>query len=360
MLTFIIFIIVLGILVLVHELGHFVVAKKSGMKVEEFGFGFPPRLFGFKKGETTYSINWIPFGGFVKVMGEDGQNPNDPRSFAAAKASTRANVLVAGVVMNVLLAVVLLSIANGVGLRVGLIEGDSAMQAEDVRVQVIQVAPGSPAEQAGLKVLDEIIAFSENGHRFELKTVEQVQDAILAHKGRDVILEIKNGDQINTKNIYVRSDPPLGEGAVGISLASTGVIRYPWYKAPWHGIIDTANITAYTAVGYGTIIKNLVTKGNPGMELSGPVGIAVVTGQAARIGFTYLMQFTALISVNLAILNIIPFPALDGGRLLFVVIEKLRRRPISKKVEAIVNSVGFALLIMLMIYVTTKDVLKFF
>ncbi|OGN05708.1 MAG: RIP metalloprotease RseP [Candidatus Yanofskybacteria bacterium RIFCSPHIGHO2_01_FULL_44_17] len=360
MLTTLIFIIVLGILVLVHELGHFILAKRAGMKVEEFGFGFPPRLFGIKRGETFYSLNLIPFGGFVKILGEDGQEQNNPRSFASAKVRTRAGVIVAGVVMNILLAVVLLAIGNAVGLRVGLIDDVSVRQAKDIKVQIIQVAPNSPAEQAGLKPLDEIAGFSVGQQLLGTSSVTEVQDFINKNLGKEVILLTKNGRDLIENKITPRANPPEGEGALGISLATTGIVRYSWYEAIGRGAMDTVNIFRYTVLGYATIIKNIFYTGSAGVELSGPVGIAVITGKAARLGFTYLMQFTALISVNLAVLNIIPFPALDGGRLLFIGIEKLKGRPVSRKVEATINAVGFALLIMLMIYVTTKDILKFF
>ena len=360
MLTLLIFIIVLSVLVFVHEFGHFIMAKRAGMKVEEFGFGFPPRLLGVKHGETTYSINAIPFGGFVKILGEDGQEQNNPRSFASAKAGIRAGVIIAGVVMNLLLAVALLSIGNAVGLRVGLVDEASVKQARDIKVQIIQVAAGSPAERSGLKPLDEIAGFKIGDRLSYTSSVEDVQDFINKNLGKEIIVLTRSGQELIEDKIIPRTNPPEGEGALGISLATTGVVSYPWYEAIGRGAMDTVNIFRYTVVGYATIIKNIFVTGKAGVELSGPVGIAVITGKAARLGFTYLMQFTALISVNLAVLNIIPFPALDGGRLLFIGIEKLKGRPVSRKIEATVNAIGFALLIMLMIYVTTKDIIKFF
>ena len=359
MLTLLIFIIVLSILVFVHEFGHFIVAKRAGMKVEEFGFGFPPRIFGIKRGETVYSINWIPFGGFVKIFGEDGQETNNPRSFAAGSAKVRATVIVAGVVMNIILAMVLLSVGNAVGLRVGLVDEEMIERAKDVKVQIIQVAASSPAEQAGLKVLDEIVGFRVGGETVKITKVEQVQEFVSKNIGREIVMLTAIGDEIIEKKLLPRIDPPEGEGALGISLAATGLVRYPWYEALGRGITDTVTIAGYTLAGYATIIKNLFVSGEAGVELSGPVGIAVITGKAARLGFTYLMQFMALISINLAILNIIPFPALDGGRLLFVGIEKLKGSPVSRKIENAVNTAGFALLIMLMIYITTKDIISF-
>ena len=348
--TALIFFVVIGILVFVHELGHFVTAKRAGMKVEEFGFGFPPRLFGVKKGETIYSVNAIPFGGFVKIMGEDGSERDNSRSFAGRPAHIRAIVIVAGVVMNLLLAILLLALGNAIGLRVGLDDKLTAI-ASDQQVQIIQVTPGSPAEEAGLKLFDALPEFV---------TVTAVQEFINANKGRAVTLQIKRGSEQLAVKLVPRSNPPPGEGAVGIALALTGVVRYPWYQAIYRGLADTYNITSQTALGYGTIIKNLFVTGQAGAELSGPIGIAVVTGQAVRLGFSYLLQLMALISVNLAILNIIPFPALDGGRLLFIGIEKLKGSPVPKQVEIAVNGIGFVLLILLMFYVTVKDVIKFF
>lgn len=359
MFTVIIFIIVLGVLVLAHEWGHFVMAKRAGMKVEEFGFGFPPRVFGVKKGETTYSLNLIPFGGFVKIFGEDGgeEAMKSAKSFSSKKASAKSGVIVAGVSMNLILAFVLLSFGNILGLRVSLENGNES--AKDLKVQIVQVIPNSPAALAKIEVLDEITGFKFNGQNFETKTTESIQNFINSHKGEQVVVKIKRGKELVEKEIAPRVNPPEGEGALGISMALTGVIKYPWYEAIYRGGQQTGILLINTFYGYGSIIKKVIIDGTPGAELSGPIGIAKFTGQAARIGFAYLIQLTAILSVNLAILNIIPFPALDGGRLLFIIIEKLKGSPISRKVETLTNSVGFALLILLMIYVTTKDVMRF-
>ncbi len=360
MLTAIIFIIVLSVLIFVHEFGHFIVAKRAGMKVEEFGFGFPPRLWGVKKGETTYSINWIPFGGFVKIFGEDGQGKNDRRSFASARVGIRVAVVVAGVLMNFLLAVVLLSVGNAVGLRVGLIDEIQTKQAKDVKIQIIQVAASSPAEKAGLMILDEIVGFRINGKETPVKNVEEVQNFIGQNKGREITVILRSGSQQKEKTLTPRANPPAGEGALGVSLAATGVIKYPWYRAIERGAMDSVSALQATAMGYAGIVKKLFTTGKTGAEISGPIGIAMITGQAARLGFSYLLQFVAIISINLMVLNIIPFPALDGGRLLFIGIEKIRGKPVPQKIENAVNTLGFALLLLLMVYVTTKDIVKFF
>lgn len=335
-------------------------ARRSGMKVEEFGFGFPPRLLGIKKGETIYSINWVPFGGFVKILGEDGDNRDNPRSFGAKPISARLKVVVAGVIMNFLFAILLLILGNFFGLRIGLFDEELVNQARDKKVQIIQIVSGSPAEKAGLSILDEIVGFEKDGILIETKTTEEVQKFTAQNKGMTLTLIIRNGKEVTRKEVETRLDPPPGEGSMGIVMALTGIVSYPWHEAIWRGAYDGVMISYNTAYTYGLLIKTLFSDGKLIGEVSGPVGIASITGQAARVGFSYLMQFVALISINLAILNITPFPALDGGRAVFIIFEKFRGKPVDKKIEGLVNSLGFALLVALMIYVTVKDVLRFF
>jgi len=359
MLTAIIFIIVLGILVLAHEFGHFYVAKKAGMKVEEFGFGFPPRLIGVKRGETVYSLNWIPFGGFVKIYGEDGEDRGNSRSFASKPAGKRAQVIVAGVLMNFLLAAALLGFGNFLGLRVGLI-GNEDFTAKDIKIQIIQVSQDSPARLAGLKTLDEIKRLQKGEDALQPKTVEEVQNFVKKYGGEEIVLTIaRNNGEVDLK-LVSRKDPPVGQGAIGVNLAKTGVVSYPWYEAIWRGIRDTGAIAVNITAALGLFFKNLFIDSNLIGDVSGPIGIAVLTGQAAGLGFNYFLQFVALLSINLAVLNIIPFPALDGGRLFFIGLEKLKGSPVPKKIEGFVNAAGFAFLIALMIWITVKDVSKFF
>jgi regulator of sigma E protease len=360
MITALIFIIVLGVLVLVHEWGHFIMARRAGMKVEEFGFGFPPRIWGIKKGETTYTINAIPFGGFVKIYGEDGEDKDNPRSFGSKPFWPRFKVIIAGVVMNLILAVFLLMLGNFFGLRIGLFDDATASIATDKRVQIIQVAPDSPASESGLMLLDEIVGFDINGERsLNISSITQIQEYIQGNLGQEIEMVIRRGNEEVVKMLVPRINVPEGEGAIGVSMALTGIVSYPWYESIWRGVYNAFIILINTAVGYYTFIKTLIFDGKLMAEVSGPIGIANITGQAARVGINYLMQFVALISINLAILNIIPFPALDGGRALFLIIEKLKGSPIPKKFEAAANATGFSLLIALMIYVTIKDIFKF-
>lgn len=360
MLTAIIFVVVIGVLVFVHEFGHFIFAKRAGMRVDEFGFGFPPRLWGIKKGETTYSINLIPFGGFVKILGEEGEDRNNPRSFSAKPFGAKLKVIVAGVTMNFFLAVFLLMIVNFMGLRIGIIDNDTAKQAIDKKVQIIQVSEHSPAQEAGLNLLDEIKGFRVGGITTVVGTVEETQYLIKQNSGRSVTVLLERGGEPLEREITPRIDPPQGQGALGISLALTGIVSYPWYEAVWRGVYDAVLIAINTVIGYGLLFKSLLFEGRLIADVSGPIGIANLTGQAARIGLNYLMQFTALISINLAILNIIPFPALDGGRAVLIIVEKLKGSPVNKKIEQAINTVGFALLLALMVYVTVKDIGRLF
>jgi regulator of sigma E protease len=357
--TIIIFAIVLGLLVFVHELGHFVMAKRAGMDVEEFGFGFPPRMFGVRWGETVYSINWIPLGGFVRIKGEDGTDSSDPKSFGNKSFTQRLTVLVAGVSMNLIFAWLLISLALGLGLPT-VIDGDNSLPASarvsDIEVTVVGVDANSPADQAGLKIGDGINAV--NG--VMINTVEEMQRLTSESSGQETVFAFSRGDNEFERSITPRLDPPGGEGPIGISLSNVGRVAYPWYEALPRGLVATYNLLIGIFIAFGTIIGGLFSgQGTAGAELAGPVGIAVLTRDVARLGFVYLVQFTAVLSVNLATINAIPFPALDGGRVLFLLIEKIRGKKMKVQVEQIANTVGFGLLLLLMIFVTVKDFGRF-
>lgn len=351
MITLLIFLLVISVLIFVHELGHFVVAKRAGMRVEEFGFGFPPKLWSFKWKGTLYSINAIPFGGFVRIFGEEGDGRNTAGSFSHANIWARLAVVVSGVFMNFLLAVVLLIVSNFAGLRVGLFDDAMIDRATDQRVQILQVQADSPAAIGGLQPLDQILGFS---------TPEQVQQYAFAHAGERVTMMIRRGSATINVPMTLRRTTAPGQGPIGISLALTGVVRYPWYESIWRGAVDAWLLFAATIAGYWGILVSLFTSGRLGVDVAGPIGIAALTGQAARVGFTYLIQFVAMISVNLAVLNILPFPALDGGRAVLVVAERIRGRALSAMTEQTINTIGFAILLALMVAVTVKDVVKFF
>lgn len=342
----------------VHELGHFMMAKRAGMRVEEFGFGFPPRMFGFKKGETIYSINWIPLGGFVKITGEDGADSPDPESFANKSAWQKFGVLIAGVTMNIVLAWFLLAVGVGLGQPTVLHEGETLPPSARVagqRVTIIEVAAASPAALAGLKVGDSVATV--NGQA--VAAIEQVQDLTRQAVGKEVVYLIKRGDAEFIKTMTPRENPPAGEGPLGVGLALVARVSYPWYEAIPRGLAAAFNIVVATISAFATIIGQWVSGNSVSTSLSGPVGIAVLTRDVAQLGFIYLLQFTALLSVNLAVINAVPFPALDGGRILFLIIEKIRGKKMHIKAEQIANTVGFGLLLLLMVFVTVKDVTRY-
>jgi regulator of sigma E protease len=358
LLTIVAFIIILGLLVFVHELGHFLVAKKSGMKVHEFGFGFPPRIFGIRRGETLYSINLLPLGGFVKIEGEDGSNTSDPRSFSNKPAWQRFAVLMAGVTMNMVLAWVLFSIGMGLGLPTALSEDEAvpkSAQLRDVAVGILEVSPDAPADQAGVKPGDFILKIGDE----PIESIKEAQDETLKHADTPTVYEIKRGQQVIEKTMTPRSHPPEGQGALGIVLGSVGFVSYPWYLAPIKGFIATFNIFILTITTLASILWQFLQGHQVSSALSGPVGIAVLTHDVTALGFIYLLQFTALLSINLAIINAIPFPALDGGRVLFLLIEKIRGKKMHFKTEQWAMMVSYMVLILLVIAVTVKDVSRY-
>lgn len=361
MFTLIVFLIVISVLVFVHEAGHFAMAKRAGMRVDEFGIGFPPRLWSFKRGETRYSVNAVPFGGFVRIFGEDESGHRTPRSFGGAPFWRRVTVVVAGVTMNFLFAAVLLMAVNFLGLRVGIFEPSVRAAATDLKVQVVQVSPGSPADVAGVRSLDEIVGFRlSNGSVLKTTDPEAVQQFSFANAGRTVTMVISRGDGLTEVPLELRQPQGPTEGPIGVSLAQTGVVRYPWHQAIWRGLADAALMVVAIAIGLGKLVVSVFTDGALVAQVSGPVGIAALTGQAARIGVNYLIQFTAVISLHLAVLNILPFPALDGGRLVLLIAEKVRGKALQVRTERLINGIGFLILIALLLVVTARDIGRFF
>ncbi len=347
------FLIVLGILILSHEFGHFLAAKKSGMRVDEFAFGFPPRLFKVKKGETTYSFNLIPFGGYVKIHGEDPslepENEKDSRSFSSKNFGAKAAVLLAGVFFNLVLAWILISIGFGIGLPTSVSSAPKMAEISNVTITIIDVARYSPAEEAGLKAGDEIIAFS---------TIEEFQNFVNLNKGKEVDVRFKRGNEFLSATMIPRISPPSGQGAIGIAMDMVGILKLPWYLAPWEGLKMTYELTISIARTIFSFISSAF-RGLVGLEgIGGPVAIVSATSTVAKLGFSYLLGFVALLSINLAIINAIPFPALDGGRLLFLIIEKIKGSAIKPRVANTVNNIGFLLLVILMIAITYHDIVK--
>ncbi len=358
----ILFIFILLVLIVAHEWGHFFVAKLFKIRVDEFGIGFPPLAKKmFHKNGTDYTLNWIPFGGFVKIYGENydsakdvlGKVPSD--SFVAKPKYAQALVLVAGIVMNFLVGWLLISVTLLGGVTAST-SGVNAKYIEGVpELMVISVAPETPADMAGILSGDVITSISADDESLTEVTGDTLIGFIAEHPAEELTVSIKR----DNTTVFETLTPTLDDSGVpkiGISMEMVGEVKLPFFRAFAEGM----KATIFTS---GQIIHGIIGLFTGGTELSsvtGPVGIAGIVGDAAKVGIAQLLSLTAIISLNLAVINLVPFPALDGGRILFVGIEAITRRPVPTKVFVWANTIGFFLLIGLMLLVTVRDVIHLF
>ena len=368
--TIILFILVLSVLVLAHEFGHFFTARKFGVKAEEFGLGFPPRAIGFykdvkghwrrlwgdknadnltddkKPSDTIYSINWLPIGGFVKIKGENGDDREEHDSFGSKKIWQRALILSAGVIMNIIFAFILFTACYMIG----------APQSVDTggRIEVTEIIKKSPAEKAGV-LSGDVVTGADNQ---TFATIAQMQDYIGAKGANEISLQLIRRDKPLTINI--KPELKDGKGIIGVGLDQVDTVRYSFFKSIWEGLKHTFILLWLIIVAFFELIRNLIVGVSVGDTVGGPIRIAQMTGQVARFGFVNLLNFTALLSLNLAIINILPFPALDGGRLFFLIIEKFKGKPVNRNTEALIHNIGFFLLLALIVLVTYKDIARMF
>lgn len=367
--SILIFIAILLILVVSHEFGHFIVAKKSGIRVDEFSFGFPPKLFGKKFGETTYNFNALPLGGYVKIFGENPDEeslsgPDSNRSFVNKPWYTQAAVLVAGVSMNFLVAWLLLSIGFMSGLPTSVGSAPEGSVIKNEALTITSVAKGGPAEIAGIKAGDKITALSTPTDSTKLLSstlgTETIQNFIKNHPGETVKVDYIRGQESKVLEVIPQAKEAGGTAVIGISMDIIGTLSLPIHKAVFEGLKLSWDVLSQTVMGFYNLIHNaLIGKGDMS-QVTGPVGIVGVVGDAASFGFIYLLSFTALISINLVVINLIPFPALDGGRLLFLLIEKIKGSRIKPEIANISNMVGFGILMLFMVFVTYHDIVKLF
>jgi regulator of sigma E protease len=382
---------VFGLCVLIHELGHFLTAKWAGIRVEEFGLGLPPRIVGFRKRaggrgwevvwlggprnvedayvseesapavvppekhHTIYSLNFLPIGGFVRMPGENGDAHDDsgrydPGSFAAKPAGKRIIVLVAGVTMNIILAMVLFMVAYGFGQPVP-------------APQVGNVVQGSPADLAGLRQDDTFIKV--NGQSIQqFADVQNITNTIISQHSGDqtvpitIVARHKGQATDFTTVINVRVHPPKNQGPMGIvSTTNVILIKYPFWQAPIQGVGETFSVTGQFISTIGQMISGQIPA-----QLTGPVGIVKFTGEVAQSvpteGWWPILSLTAILNINLAIVNILPFPALDGGRIFLILVELLRGgKRLKPELEGVINLAGMAILLTLMVIITVSDVL---
>lgn len=385
--SIIIFILILAILVLIHEFGHFIAAKKSGVLVEEFGFGFPPRLFGIKKGETLYSINLIPLGGFVKLYGEEyddvGADRNlSPtkrnRAFAFKHPSLKFVIIVAGVAMNLVLGITLsytILISNG-------FQSEPLPLLKEYRFRfghqtnkalVSGVSKNSPAEKAGITASDLALQYQlgdgiDQTAWKNISSIDQFIQTVRSADGQTVFIKFENAKNGEIKAISVvpRYDQKLKRAIIGVSLIPAAVILYegPTQRV-LSGVFHAYNITAYNInvmkqlIGFSVAEKSVKPVSD---TVSGPFGILKIVDEIVKSSgkklLMNLLNLTSLLSLSLAIFNILPFPALDGGRMVFALYEWVTRRRVHKNIERYLNFTGFALLIFLAILISINDILK--
>lgn len=352
----------LSVLVIIHEAGHFFSAKWFGLLVEEFGFGLPPRAWGKKVGETLYSLNWLPFGGFVKIYGENRSEqsesyPNatnntrkiiesdgfvssgrDPdRSFSHQPAYKRALIIASGVLMNFLLGWVLISIVYMIGIP-------QALLVTDVRA-------GGLADLAGIQTGDQLTDF---------KLVPDFVKFLDKNKSQEISLNVERGEEKIIVKVTPRLSAPEGEGNLGVFLVESGLPKLGILESFWQGLKTAVQMSGTIFLGLADLIIGVFTDISILEKFIGPVGIVNVAIETAKLGITHFLQLLALISLNLAVFNVIPIPALDGGRLFLLLVEKIRRRPLDPKIEMAISGFGFAFLFFLIIAITVKDILTLF
>ncbi|MEK7541161.1 MAG: M50 family metallopeptidase [Patescibacteria group bacterium] len=343
-------------LMIIHEFGHFIIAKKFGVKVEEFGIGYPPRIFGKKFGETLYSINLLPLGAFVKIYGEEG-DVDDYRSFSNLTIWKRVLIIIGGVAAFWVASIILFSVVFAIGADVPVGDQDVA-GLTNVKVQVISISPDSPAQSAGLAAGDALLGFKFKDAEIKINKIKDVQDFTKEKAGQQITLIVERQGKTIETSLIPRVQTPQGQGALGVGLERVGTLikKYPWYQAPIKGTLYTGEITIKAVQGLFTVFTDLFKgKGVPeGAALAGPIGITIFLANAVSFGPGFFLYFIASISVFVAIFNLFPIPALDGGKLIFLAIEKIKGKPVSTKVEQNITVVFFFLLIAMSLFVTIK------
>lgn len=361
LLTILIVFISLLVLLIVHELGHFLLAKKFGVAVEEFGIGYPPRIFGKKIGETIYSVNLLPLGAFVKIKGEQGEGSvEDPRNFKNKTLWQRSLIVLGGVISFWLMAFLVLSTLTAtVGIPTAIPDD---VQVKNAWVQIIKIAQNSPAEKAGLKEGDFIIKIkAPKSETRDIKNIGGLQELVQKNLGKNLTLTIKRAKKIFKVKVFARSNPPENQGPIGVSLVRVTWQKTPFYKAPFVGASLTIKQTIAIPLILGDALKKKLTgKKVEGISLAGPIGVGQIMSRAWQRGIGSFLFLFSMIAIWLAFFNSLPIPALDGGRLLFLIIEAVRKKPVSVAIEQKITNSVFIVLVFIMILITIKDIISLF
>lgn len=359
------FIIILLVLVVVHEFGHFIVAKLTGMRVDEFAFGFPPKIFGKKVGETLYAFNAIPLGGYVSIWGENGSDEDKkeagathhPRAFGNRPWWAQLLVLVAGVTMNMLLALFIFIFISYGNVTVSTDDEVYGSRATDTSLMVTEVSKDSPAAMAGIVPGSKILKVTNVGLTGDITTATSLISFIGAHPNSPfTVTFVTPSGKKETTTIASVYGIIKDKKALGIAIENVGSVKTTLLEAVTIGYNRTIDITQLTLEGLAGVVTS-VFKGSSVLEsLSGPVGIAKIVGETSEYGYAAVLTLVAVLSINLAIFNILPLPALDGGRMVVVLIETISRKKIPFKYYSWANVLGFSLLMLLLIIVTINDV----
>jgi len=354
-LFFLSFLFVFGLLIFFHEFGHFIMAKLSNVEVLEFGFGFPPALYKKKRGNTVYSVNAIPLGGFVRLLGEDGSEANNPKSFAAQNKLVKAKIISAGVLMNLILAWFVFSLLYTVGFSPMIPDAEKHLGVHEHNY-IVEIQEGTPASKAGILKNDELLKI--NGK--EIKNLGEFRAEVKNNIGKEVKIEVSRGKEIKSFSLVPFKETIEGQemGRIGIQTTdSTRADNIFW--ASTAGFSETVRLAKMTVLGIAGFFGKLFTTFTVGENVVGPVGIAALTDQVRQLGFLFLLQFVAILSISLALVNILPIPGLDGGHLLFIILEKIRGKDVNLAVKNTLTIIGLAFLLILILLITPKDLSRF-
>lgn len=363
-----IFLIVLSVLVLIHEFGHFIAARIFGVKAEEFGYGFPPRMVGFvkdkgkwkkvgPKDETSYkntiwSMNWLPLGGFVRIKGEGGEDKVDDKdAFQSKPIWQRILILAAGVGMNWLLAFAIFVFIFNLGAPAILQDLPAGYEVKDKSVRITNIMAGGPADKAGLLVGDQVISIAG----VTPTDFEQARTEIAAQNDKAFDVKVLRDNKETDINVQPEFIKEINKQGIGVAMADVGIVKFGFFRSLVLAAQTVYSYTKEVLFAFGGMLRDIIFLRKIDQDVSGPIGIAVMTGQVAKQGIVALLQFAAILSINLAVVNFLPIPALDGGRVLFLIIEKIRRKAVAHKIEAGIHQIAFISLIILILLVTIRD-----